>query len=128
MKAFSWLLYLPLLVIVAIFAAANRHDIEINLDPLPFGLTVPVFAIVFAAIMFGIIVGSCSAWVSGRQWRRNARNLGRQKALLETEMISLREKVDAQQFPISAIPGGVSTTPAEHKSRSATVPPNELTQ
>ena len=128
MKVLFWLLYLPLLVAMATFAAVNRHDIEINLDPLPFGLTVPVFAIVLSAILLGLIVGGFSAWISGRQWRRTARKLGRHNVLLETEIASLREKADARQIPVSAIPDNVPTAPAAQQARSAATTTYELTR
>ena len=116
MKPLFWLLYLPLLVVVAAFAAANRHNIEINLAPLPFGLTAPIFIIVLSAILLGLIVGGLSAWFSGRKWRRNARKLSRHNSLLETEIISLREKAGTQQIPISAVSDNVPSVPAVPQS------------
>tara|TARA_B100000029_G_scaffold235432_4_gene232592 strand:- start:2135 stop:2566 length:432 start_codon:yes stop_codon:yes gene_type:complete len=125
-KALFWLLYLPLLVVVAAFAAANRHDMEINLDPLPFGLTAPVFAIVLSSILLGLIVGGLSAWFSGRQSRRNARKLRRHNALLETEIAALREKVDAQQLPVPGVQDSVIPAPATQQPRSLATSSHEL--
>ncbi|MBH62725.1 MAG: hypothetical protein CL569_09820 [Alphaproteobacteria bacterium] len=125
-KALFWLLYLPLLVVVAAFAAANRHDMEINLDPLLFGLTAPVFAIVLSSILLGLIVGGLSAWFSGRQSRRNARKLRRHNALLETEIAALREKVDAQQLPVPGVQDSVLPAPTTQQPRSLATSSHEL--
>lgn len=84
---------------VAAFAVANRHDVDINFDPLPFGLAVPLFVIVLASALVGLIVGGLSTWMSGRGWRRNARKLRRSNALLETEVAALREQSNAAPEP-----------------------------
>ena len=128
MKLLFWLFYLPLLVVVAAFAVANRQAIEINLAPFPFGLTAPVFAIVLSAILVGLIVGGTSAWFSRRKWRRNARKLSRQNSLLEAEITSLREKADTRQIAISAISDDFPVAPAVKQSRSAVAAAHEPTR
>lgn len=101
MKALFWLLYLPFLVLAAAFAAANRHDVDVSLDPLPFGLTVPLFLIVLTSVLVGLIVGGVSAWLSGRRWRRSTRQLRRSSALLETEVAALRDQLETDALPVS---------------------------
>ena len=101
MKALFWLLYLPFLVLAAAFAAANRHDVDVSLDPLPFGLTVPLFLIVLTSVLVGLIVGGVSAWLSGRRWRRSTRQLRRSNALLETEVAALRDQLETDAPPVS---------------------------
>ena len=95
MKVLFWLLYFPLLVIVAAFAAANRHSIDISFDPLPLEAAAPLFVVVLASALIGLVFGGAATWVSGRQWRRDARRLRRSNALLETELIALRERAES---------------------------------
>ena len=92
MKVLFWLLYLPLLTIVAIFSVANRHDVNISFEPLKFELTSPVFIVVLAAVLLGLIVGRATAWISGGQSRRMARQLRRDNTLLERKLTAMQEK------------------------------------
>jgi len=100
-KALFWLLYLPFLVLAAAFSAANRHDVDVSFDPLPFGLTVPLFLIVLTSVLVGLIVGGVSAWLSGRRWRRSTRQLRRSSALLETEVAALRDQLETDPPSVS---------------------------
>lgn len=118
MKALFWLLYLPFLVLAAAFAAANRHDVDVGLDPLPFGFTVPLFLIVLTSVLVGLIVGGVSAWLSGRHWRRSTRRLRRSNALLETEVAALRDQLETDALPVSeSRPQASSDSPGQGVQR-----------
>ena len=117
MKVLFWLLYLPLLVVVAAFGAANREDVGINFDPLPFGLTAPVFAVVLASVLIGLVVGGSSAWMSGRKWRKTARGLRRHNALLETEITALREQMESAAAPVSGMPTKTLASPVTQRAQ-----------
>ena len=117
MKVLFWLLYLPLLVVVAAFGAANRHDIGISFDPLPFGLTAPVFAVVLASALIGLVVGGISAWMSGRTQRKAARMLRRQNALLETEIAALREQLESSAASPPEVPAKTLASPIVQRAQ-----------
>lgn len=91
-KLLSWLLLAPLALVMIAFAVANRAAVEIRLDPLPLTLEAPLFALAYACIFLGLVVGGAAAWLAGRRWRRLARARGRDLA-----------RQGAQQ---SAVPGG----------------------
>ena len=126
MKVLFWLLYLPLLVVVAAFGAANRHDVSIDFDPLPFGLTAPVFAVVLAAALIGLVVGGSSAWMAGRKWRKTARRLRRQNALLETEVAALREQIESATGPALEVPTKSLASPVVQRAQDRTESSGEL--
>ena len=117
MKVLFWLLYLPLLVVVAAFGAANRHDVGINFDPLPFGLTAPVFAVVLASALIGLVVGGFSAWMSGQKWRKTARRLRRHNALLETEIAALREQMESGTALLPELPAKPLVAPTVQRAQ-----------
>ena len=119
-KALFWLLYLPLLVLVAAFAAANRQDVDISLDPLPFGLTVPLFLVVLASVLVGLVAGGVSSWLSGWHWRRSARRLCRSSALLETEVAALRDKLETGAAPVAESRQRASPAPSGRGVRRGT--------
>ena len=117
MKVLFWALYLPLLVVVVPFGAANRHDVGINFDPLPFGLTAPVFAVVLASALAGLVVGGSSAWMSGLKRRKTARILRRHNALLETEIRALREKRESGAAPLPEMPAKTLPPPTIQRAQ-----------
>ena len=120
-KALFWLLYAPLLVVAAAFAAANRHDVDVSLGPLPFDLTAPLFLVVLAAVLAGLVVGGASAWLSGRRWRRDARRLRRRAALLETEVAALRDESESGARSFATSPPA-PPDPPERDLRSGMAP------
>ncbi|MEJ8570531.1 LapA family protein [Microbaculum marinum] len=74
----QFLIYLPLAVILIVLSVANRHPVTISLDPFngtdpAVSVTLPLFLIIFAALLVGVVVGGTAAWLSQGKWRRRAR-------------------------------------------------------
>ncbi|MHA1567956.1 MAG: LapA family protein [Alphaproteobacteria bacterium] len=88
---FLWrLVGLVVALVVITFATSNREATIVNLWPLPWQLTVPVYAVVLCAIAFGVLAGGLGAWRAGGRARAATRALGRQVADLRTENDALR--------------------------------------
>jgi uncharacterized integral membrane protein len=81
----------PFAIIVVAFAVANRHQIEVSLDPLPFTVGLPLYMVVIGALALGFAAGACAAWLSGHGARRQAHGAGARIAALEAEVARLRE-------------------------------------
>ena len=82
MKTFlKWLFLLPLFVVGAAIALANRQEATIYFDPFPGGganapqlsVTQPFFLILFAALMAGALIGGVATWIGQGAHRRAAR-------------------------------------------------------
>lgn len=73
MRSLTWLLTLPLTLIVVSFAVSNLVGVEIGLWPLPWRLEVPAFLLVLGAFLFGFVCGGAVMWWSGRRQRRAVR-------------------------------------------------------
>lgn len=60
-----------LLIILIVFAVANRQAISVSLEPLPFLLELPlyllVFLVFFVGLVLGVIVGRWNAWSAARR-------------------------------------------------------------
>ncbi|MBM3491523.1 MAG: LapA family protein [Alphaproteobacteria bacterium] len=67
-----WLLLPPLAVLFIAFAIANRAAVAVSLDPLPFVVQVPLYLLVFVAILLGLVVGGLIGWGKAWRWRRLA--------------------------------------------------------
>ncbi len=73
------ILLVPLAVLLIVFAVANRHMALVSLDPFSpddpaLAITVPLFLLVFAVLLLGVLVGGIAAWVSQGHWRSEARS------------------------------------------------------
>ncbi len=93
MKLLWWILVLPLIALAAAFAVANRAAVTIDLDPLPFAVEAPLYAVVMAAIFAGLVIGGVVAWLAGGKRRREVRRLKRNLKMLESEVASLRARL-----------------------------------
>lgn len=72
------LVLVPLAVIIIALAVANRAAVPFTIDPFNPGnpaLTIewPLFVYLFAAVGFGMIVGSLATWLRQGRYRRDAR-------------------------------------------------------
>ncbi len=85
-RHFSWILTLPLFLIVGAFAVANMESVA--LDFWPFQLTYPVPAsfLILGSVFAGFLIGGLVTWASAGRQRRRARAARNRIALLEREV------------------------------------------
>lgn len=86
MKLFHWLVTAPLLLLLVVFAVANRATATLSFWPLPFTLETRVFLMVLLPLLVGFFVGELAAWINGRSWRRAARRHAHRIEELEREL------------------------------------------
>jgi hypothetical protein len=101
------LLTLLLLAAIAVgliaFAIANRATVNVALDPFSptdpaLSLAPPMYLLVFAVLIAGVIVGGCATWLRQGKWRARARRA-------EAEARALRTELAAQSgAPSAALP------------------------
>ncbi len=70
--------FIPLGVILVVFAVANRHQVTVSLDPFnssdpSLSVSLPLFVIIIAAAILGVLAGGSATWFGQRRWRRAAR-------------------------------------------------------
>jgi NhaP-type Na+/H+ or K+/H+ antiporter len=97
MRLLFWIVGLPLAVVLIAFAVANRHFVQVSLDPLsqqePWAsLSVPLWTVLFFGILCGLVVGWIGAWFKQRKWRRAARQASRDLASERSEAARLRRE------------------------------------
>jgi uncharacterized integral membrane protein len=69
----GWIIGGPLTLLLVMFAAANRHDVRLELWPLPWSLDLPAYLAVLGALALGLALGLIIAWSAGHRARRAAR-------------------------------------------------------
>ncbi len=85
----------PLALVIAILAAANRHEVTVFFDPFltadpTLSARVPLFVLAFAFALAGVIAGGVATWVGQGRWRRAARRADFQSRELRAEIEALR--------------------------------------
>ena len=99
MKRFLfYLVFIPVAVVVLLFAVANRQMVTLSLDPFSrnppaMAVDAPLFLILFAVLAIGVLVGGFSAWL-GQGRNRKAARLARAEAdRYRTEAEALRSQL-----------------------------------
>lgn len=83
-RLLRWLVGLPVAIVAVAFAVANRQWITVSLDPLSavprMSIDMPLWALFFAGVLPGLIVGWVACWLAQGKWRRHAREARRELA------------------------------------------------
>jgi uncharacterized integral membrane protein len=111
-KIITAVIVVPLAVIIIAFAVANRQTVTVSFDPFSstapaYSATLPLFVLIFALVILGVIVGGVAAWFRQGKWRRLARRLeGDVRDLhAEIEAIRRREHAGAASAPADGAAG-----------------------
>jgi uncharacterized integral membrane protein len=95
MRRLSYIVSLPLAILLVLFAIDNRDTLEIKFWPLPWTAGLPVFLALFLALLLGFLAGALAAWFSGAKGRRRARNLA-ETARAQAHQIAEHERRHAE--------------------------------
>jgi uncharacterized integral membrane protein len=76
-KFLTGLVLIPLGLIFIVFAVANRHPVTVSFDPFnstdpSLGVRLPLFVVIIAVAILGVVVGGTATWFRQRRWRRAA--------------------------------------------------------
>ena len=93
----GWVVLVPLCLVMIVFALANRQLVVVNFNPLvpsealttP-GIGVPLFLVLFAVLLFGVVLGGVATWFAQGQHRRDERSWRRETERLNREVEVLR--------------------------------------
>jgi uncharacterized integral membrane protein len=99
MRPLLWIVGVPLLLVGAFFAVANRQSVAIDLWPFLGKLELPLFAALVGALYLGFLLGAAVAWWAGRAGRGRGREARRRAARLEEENRRLQARLDAGAPP-----------------------------
>lgn len=100
-----WFVLIPLGLLLAVFALANRHIVQIGIDPIapqtPFWgpIELPLFVVIYVALLCGVIMGGVGGWFSQGKHRKAERQL--------------RRELDKQQRDTKPEPAATTDDPLE---------------
>lgn len=85
----------PLVIIIVMFAVANREIVAVSFDPFDsarpaLAVKLPLFILIFVLVGLGVLIGGMAAWLKQHKWRTRARRA-------EAEARQLREQADVRR-------------------------------
>ncbi len=112
-KFLTALVVIPAGVFFVIFAVANRHLVTVSFDPFnsvtpTVAVTLPLFVVIIAVAILGVLAGGMASWFRQGKWRRAARAHEAEAERARAQLADLRGQVareGQQRFPALA-PGG----------------------
>lgn len=123
-KFLTALVVIPLGLIFVVFAVANRHLVTVSFDPFnskdpSLAITLPLFVVIIAIAIAGVVAGGCASWLRHRHWRGKARQHEADALKARAQLAELRPAVplqgyDAQRLPLaspSALSSPISDSP-----------------
>ena len=105
-KFLTALVVIPLGVFFVIFAVANRHLVTVSFDPFnsvtpTIAVTLPLFVVIIAVAMLGVIAGGMATWFRQGRWRRSARQHEAEARQMRTQLADLRsQNAREQRYPV----------------------------
>jgi uncharacterized integral membrane protein len=108
-KFFTAVVVIPLGVIFVVFAVANRHLVTVSFDPLnstdpSVSVRLPLFIVIIAMAMIGVVAGSSMTWFRQRRWRRAARQHEADARQARAQLADLHAATVAQRGSVPAFP------------------------
>ena len=82
-RLLAWLVTVPLLILLVLFAVSNRQPVDLALWPLPVGAAVPLYLLVLGAAFMCLILGLLIGWASQHSVRVEVRRQRREIARLQ---------------------------------------------
>ena len=109
-KFLSTLVLVLLGLIFIVFAVANRHLVTVSFDPFnssnpSLGVTLPLFVVIIAVAIVGVLAGGSATWFRQRRWRRAARQFEADARQARAQLAELRgsaakpSRYDPQRLP-----------------------------
>jgi uncharacterized integral membrane protein len=92
MRRFGWIVSIPVIIVVALFAVNNRESVALNLWPLPWDIDAPLFLLTLGAILFGFLFGCLVMWLTGAKHRRRLRETRRDLDATRSELHVVRQR------------------------------------
>lgn len=99
MRHLSWIVTLPLAILVVVFAVSNREAVALDLWPLDIVVAAPVFLLVLGGAFIGFLAGGCVVWLAAAGRRSATRRRDRRIDTLEREVGNLQGATEGTTAP-----------------------------
>jgi uncharacterized integral membrane protein len=95
LRFLKYLILVPVTIVVLAFAYANKHAVVVSIDPLAgdasqWTVKGPLFLVIIASVIVGVVAGAVSTWFSQGRHRRLARQLRVEREKLKRDLDATR--------------------------------------
>lgn len=95
---------LPVGALLIALAFANRHSVNLILDPLApdapaLAVEAPLFLLLFGGVIGGLMLGGFMTWLGQGRWRKTARRSSAEAASLRRETERLNDRLKLANQP-----------------------------
>src|SRR3954447_17965818 len=122
-KVLTIVFVVPLAILIVAFAVANREVVTVSFDPFSsadpaYAAKLPLFALIFALTILGVIIGGIATWLRQASWRRTSRALDADVRTLHQELEAMRRRTAQEDARTDAL--------RREKARSLSLPAPRL--
>lgn len=109
-RVLEWLVLLPVALVVVALAVANRSMVTLSADPFSreapaLTATLPLYAVIFASLLLGVLLGGLTVWWKQGANRRRARKAEADLAAARAETERLRAELAKTAPPAASATG-----------------------
>lgn len=99
----GWVVLVPLCAALIVFALANRQSVIVNFNPFApaddgTALGVPMFLVLFAVLLIGVVLGGIATWFAQGAHRREERHFRREAERLHRELEVARRTPESSRI------------------------------
>jgi len=111
-KFFTAVVLIPLGLIFVVFAVANRHFVTVSFDPFnstdpSIKIQAPLFVVIIAVAILGVVAGGSATWLRQRRWRRAARQHEADARAARVQLADLRAGTSPLRYDPKPLPAPV---------------------
>jgi uncharacterized integral membrane protein len=95
LRFLKYLVLVPIAIVLLAFAYANKHPVIVSIDPVAGDSSIwtvkgPLFLVIIASVMIGIVSGGVATWFSQGRHRRLARQLRGERERLKADLAAAK--------------------------------------
>lgn len=109
----SFVILVPLAILIVVFCVANRAGVTVSLDPLgtmpQYAYEVPLFLVIMASLIVGVVLGGIGTFLTQGHYRRAAWKRKHEVERLRREADEARERLRQERESRPTVAGPDST-------------------
>jgi uncharacterized integral membrane protein len=108
------IILVPLAIVIVALAVANRAPVTVSFDPINiadplFVMQVPLYLLMLALLIGGVVIGGIAAWLKQGRWRRQSRRLAYELRHANDENRDLKQRLkNAETLAAEATASGAA--------------------